>query len=418
MAIRSGTGGLKYPLPNQAQLVAQQSAAAASSGGSAAASAYGSNLRYAGLKRQLAAQAYQGAANRQFQALSQLEAQNFRAQSQLEGQRFSAEQGALTQQAYDDRQKAQFAQQKALQQAGQQFSADQAVLQDTRQSDRDLRLYNQKLVGSLPEIPENAQPQTRRHLQTLATALQELSGQSYDPRDPSVAEKFNESLQSYNSIVQSIPKPTLDDQFQKNTLEKNGRLYQFDPKSKQFSELSDGGQKEAAKQQAEQQKAQQQHTAEQQRWIDDKVKSLMDEVDQKTNKPKYTYDTAFPEARKEAEKYFNARNQTTSGEQPAAGGGQQTPGTDQGAPQRPVDLAPGRTEVAPSGANLLPPDTPAYSGTPSTSAGAGPGSYVPRQPPALPTASLPVGLPQGSQAVDENTIVLPDGRVMKRKALQ
>jgi hypothetical protein len=103
MAIRSGSGGLKYPLPNQAQLVAQQSAAAASAGGSAAASTFGANRAFAANKMRVQADLANSAADRQYRAMAQLEGQNFEAQqnfydrenrkgAQLEAQRFDAEQ--------------------------------------------------------------------------------------------------------------------------------------------------------------------------------------------------------------------------------------------------------------------------------------------------------------------------------------
>ncbi len=68
MAIRVGSGELKYPLPSQAQLGAQRSAAAASAGGSASASAYGANRAYAGLKKRLAQDSEQADLTREFQA--------------------------------------------------------------------------------------------------------------------------------------------------------------------------------------------------------------------------------------------------------------------------------------------------------------------------------------------------------------
>ena len=67
MAIRAGSGGLKYALPNQRQ--AAQNAAAASAGGSASASAYGANRRYAGLKQQLRYNAVNAELDRQHSSL-------------------------------------------------------------------------------------------------------------------------------------------------------------------------------------------------------------------------------------------------------------------------------------------------------------------------------------------------------------
>ena len=110
MAIRAGSGGLKYAPPNQAEITARQSAAAASAGGSASASAYGANRRYAGLKKSLqhdAQQSYldrgfkaqQSGLDRGFRAQQDQNSMRFRADAQLEGQKFSAGQQTLREKA-------------------------------------------------------------------------------------------------------------------------------------------------------------------------------------------------------------------------------------------------------------------------------------------------------------------------------
>lgn len=151
MAIRTGSGGLKYPLPNQAQIQAQQAAAAASAGGSASASAYGANRRYAGLKKQLQYSAIESGLDRQFQAQQSYLDRGFRAEQaffnrehekggQLESQRAAAERQA----------------------AQQGFSADQAQLDREFTTERDKTLFEreeerrkkQEGEGQLPEQVE------------------------------------------------------------------------------------------------------------------------------------------------------------------------------------------------------------------------------------------------------------------------
>lgn len=68
MAIQGGSGGLRYPLPSQAEINARQSAAAASAGGSAAATAYAANRRYGLGRRELAQKSQQAAMDRGFKA--------------------------------------------------------------------------------------------------------------------------------------------------------------------------------------------------------------------------------------------------------------------------------------------------------------------------------------------------------------
>lgn len=104
MALRLGTGGLKYPIPVAPD--AQQSIAAASAGGSAAASAYGANRSFAANKMRVQADLANSAAERDFRARSQMEEQGFRARenfydrehqagAQLQGQEFRANQEEL-----------------------------------------------------------------------------------------------------------------------------------------------------------------------------------------------------------------------------------------------------------------------------------------------------------------------------------
>lgn len=135
MALRIGTGGLKYPLPANTQ--AQQSIAAASSGGSAAASTFSANRQFAANKMRVQADLANAAADRDFRARSQLEGQAFRAQqeyydrehqkgAQLESQDFRAGQAEL------DRNFDAF-----RQQSGQAFQENQAALDREFTTQRD-----------------------------------------------------------------------------------------------------------------------------------------------------------------------------------------------------------------------------------------------------------------------------------------
>lgn len=143
MAIRSGTGGLKYPLPSQYQIGAQQSAAAASAGGSAAASTYGANRAFAANKMRVQADLANSAADRDFRAQSQMQEQGFRAQqnyydrehqagAQLQSQDFRAQQSELDRNfdAYRQMQ-------------GQSFQSNQAQLDRDFTTQRDQARFDQ-----------------------------------------------------------------------------------------------------------------------------------------------------------------------------------------------------------------------------------------------------------------------------------
>ena len=106
MAIQSGSGGLKYPLPSQAEISARQGGAAASAGGSAAAAAYAANRRYGLGRRELAQKAQQAAKDRQSKAQqsfydrqhakgAQIAAQEARIGLQKDHQTFQAGQSKL-----------------------------------------------------------------------------------------------------------------------------------------------------------------------------------------------------------------------------------------------------------------------------------------------------------------------------------
>lgn len=128
MAIRAGSGGLRFPLPNQSEIQARQNAAAASAGGSAAASTYSANRQFAGQQRALRYTAVNNELNRQFQGFQaeqdrglkyQLAQQQFANQQSLQesAQKFSAKQA-----------KKNFAGNLQLQQQQQAFQAEQNLL--------------------------------------------------------------------------------------------------------------------------------------------------------------------------------------------------------------------------------------------------------------------------------------------------
>lgn len=123
MAIRAGTGGLKYPLPIDPQ--AQQSAAAASAGGSAAASTFGANRQFAATKMRVQADLANAAADRDYRAQSQMQEQGFRAVQNYMDRELGAQQQRYAQDAAAERQQAQFDQQTALQGQSQTFQQEQ-----------------------------------------------------------------------------------------------------------------------------------------------------------------------------------------------------------------------------------------------------------------------------------------------------
>ena len=140
MAIRAGSGGLKYRLPSQADNNARQSAASASAGGSASASAFGANRRYALGKRQLAHDTLQS-------GLDTL-------QSGLD-RRFRA------QQAYIDREN----------QMGSQLAAQehrQGLLDARLAQDKELYLGDQQAKNAQYQQEQAAKEQQAIHTETLA----------------------------------------------------------------------------------------------------------------------------------------------------------------------------------------------------------------------------------------------------------
>lgn len=135
MAIRAGSGGLKYPIPNQAQIQASQNAAAASSGGSAAASVYGANRRYAGLKQQLRYDALQQGLNRGFRAQQAFFQREHEKGAQLSAQEARAEIEAERRKNQRVLQRRQQRFQSGENQLGRDFDAQQSQLDRQFRSD-------------------------------------------------------------------------------------------------------------------------------------------------------------------------------------------------------------------------------------------------------------------------------------------
>lgn len=404
MAIRSGSGGLKYPLPIDPS--AQQSIAAASAGGSAASSAYGANRSFAANKMRVQADLANSAADRSYRAMAQMEGQRFDAEqayydrenrkgAQLEAQRFDAE-----------RQDKLFGQQQTLQTQAQRFAADQDVLQQTAMSDRDLRRIQAEQVAGLPEIPENAQGQTRQHLQRLRGALQELVGQNWNPNDPATRDTFDQTMKDYQSITQSIPKPNPAEEFQRDTFEANGTRYQKN-QSGQYVEVPNTAQAEAAKSQQQQQVAQQKQEAARQSELEKIAKEQESVTVGDTDR------TLTPKEAMEAAKKLYAEREAAGYYGPVPGqqqpGGQPAPAP--GQPEQPPPPAPGQVPL-PSGHPNAQPASQAGQPSPGgthhllpKNAGAESFDQMPKPMSAADLAALPPG----------TTYMTPNGEVRKKK---
>lgn len=310
MAIRTGGGGLKYQLPSQAQIQAQQAAAAASAGGSASASAYGANRRYAGLKMQLRADAFQSGLDRQFRAQQAFFQREHEAGGQLEAQRAALER----QQAGFDQQtalqQAQFGQQTAIQQAGQQFTADQAALdrQFTKERDQARIDEERRIRGDTPEqrqferdqyfrIEDDIRkgtlvlsPADQRELARLDEGLNDASKLDLQGQ----AEYVKQYERRKSAILQRAkpPGPTATERAQQGTT-------YFDPQTGGFENKFAPGriagrvnEKDEFVPIVEQQ--------DNQEAIVKRARELMTEADPTTNAPKYTsFDEAYIAAEKE-----------------------------------------------------------------------------------------------------------------------
>lgn len=229
MAIRSGSGALKYPLP--ANTDNQASIASASAGGSASSSAYGTNRRYAASKMQTQAQLANSAAERQFRAMSQLEGQNFQAQSQLEGQRFRASQQADEQQfrssesqLYRDFQAEQsqigrdF--QSAESQKGRDFSAEQGRIGREFQIEQDEREYDRQIQQGIQSGQLQLSPEAQKEMDKLESGRAFVRGRG-DMSDEQKAEFYKRADAKEREILRGATRPqgpTATGQFNQGTI--------------------------------------------------------------------------------------------------------------------------------------------------------------------------------------------------------
>jgi len=174
MAIRAGSGGLKYPVASRAQLQARQNAASAGAGGSASSAAFGANRRFAGLKRQIASREQQNEIDRGFtagqnalQRQNSLNIQNLISERQNDQQEFTAEQAVLNKAFQQTQAETLFNRQQQL--ADTRFKRD--VQLDDTQFKRDTQLTQNKfdLDVELKRLQQDLQVQ--RGIQTGALEL-------------------------------------------------------------------------------------------------------------------------------------------------------------------------------------------------------------------------------------------------------
>jgi hypothetical protein len=185
MALRLGTGGLKYPIPVAPD--AQQSIAAASAGGSASASAYGANRSFAANKMRVQADLANSAAERDFRARSQMEEQGFRARenfydrehqagAQLQGQEFRANQEEL------DRNFAAY-----QRMAGENFQANQSNLDRDFERERDRAQFDREDAAIAEQDAQQQanidagiaelSPQGQKQMDAIASARAKMAGE-------------------------------------------------------------------------------------------------------------------------------------------------------------------------------------------------------------------------------------------------
>jgi hypothetical protein len=273
MAIRSGTGGLKYPLPNQGQLSAQMSAAAASSGGSAAASTFGANRSFAANKMRVQADLANSAAERQFRAMSQMEEQGFRAQqqfydrehdkgSQLEAQRFGAEQ-----------QQQRFDQQREMQWQDQYYTTERDRQQQGFQTERDKTQFEQDqkrfeqeidagIEGDMRSGKLELSPEAQKEMQALESGR--IEAQKLDPQQRAdFEEQYQKRKRDLLRTAKPPKGPTATEAYNRGVVYRgeDGRAYDTPGPGRKPGRLDDKGvfqqdNAEADQQQQKQQEAQ------------------------------------------------------------------------------------------------------------------------------------------------------------------
>jgi hypothetical protein len=343
MAIRSGTGGLKYPLPSQYQIGAQMSAAAASSGGSAAASTFGANRSFAANKMRVQADLANSAAERQFRAMSQMEEQGFRAQqefydrehskgSQLEAQGFRAQES--------------------------QLDRDFTTQRDTANFERETAEYERRIDAQAEADIRSGKrvlsPKAQEQLRQLEDAESDAKGMDAQQQADWAAQKAAKRRQIIRGATEPVG-PTADEEFNKGTI-----YLDNDPQSptygKAFPDPGPPGSNRVAgrgsdkgfvpsvdtsaqdKQQQEQQKKQQEAD---QKLKEDIYKAAQERVkDAKGLNVETTYD--FQQAYDEELKERRMAGAPTPEQAPAAPGGIPWQG-----PLQPGQQAPGQSPAAP-----------------------------------------------------------------------
>jgi hypothetical protein len=275
MAIRSGTGGLKYPLVNQAELVAQQSAASASAGGSASASAYSANRQYAGTRFRAIADLQNSAAERQFRG----EQAYYDRENQM-GSQLSA------QQAMAERQAAAQATDLQLQQNQQQFQTGLAQQQREAVQSQNQGNFDQQTAATEAQI-QAGRLQLPPAAQAELDKLEESRLRAQELDNGQLAE-FEQQYRTKKAGILSLATPTQSRQeaFDQSIVTHNGQQGQLDAHG-QFHAI-ENPQQEAQQKQAEaqaeaQRKAAEQATAEQQK-NQDRVHALLGKINPKTEK--------------------------------------------------------------------------------------------------------------------------------------
>lgn len=394
MAIRAGSGALKYPLPNQAQIQAQQSAAAASAGGSASASAYGTNRRYAGLKKQLQYNAFESGMDRLFRADQANLDRGFRAE-QAYFDREHQKGGQLeAQDAAAKRQAAQFEQQTQLQYESQynanleaQRDRDFTTERDAARFEQDRTQFERGIDASIEDGIRTGElelsPEAQFRLQQLEGNKAARTG-----LDPEQQAEFDQQHEKRRREILRTAKPPSGPSI---TARANQGQTFYDPQTGTFAEEMGPGRIPGRLDQNEQfvptvagdTKADEK----QQKQFEYNRKRMEDLVGQPIpNQPGKFYDVE------------SAAEQVQKEQETATGRfGPQS----EVAPDAPIETAPAVPGVA-----AQPADRPMGMGE----------SVQKRSSVAPEQEGLPEGVPEGSAWVDNNTIRYPDGRMFRKKA--
>lgn len=410
MAIRSGTGGLKYPLPNNQQ---QAAIAAASAGGSASASAYGANRQYAGTKMRVQADILNSERDRQFRAQSQLQEQGFRAEqayfdrehqkgAQLEGQAFRSGESQLDRQLSTQQHDARLQQQREMQWQDQYFREEQNRLDRDFTTERDKARFQQdqaafegKVDAGIEEDIRAGKLELTPEQQAELQKLEEGKAKAKD-LDPAQQAEFQSQYEAKRRQILRSARPAAGPSA---TAVATKRTTYYDPQTGTFADQMGPGRvpgtvnEKGAFEPIAAGPDTSKQDAERQRWVDKKADALLKHGDE-TGKP-LTPDQAFAKARQESEAYFRARNP-----QP-----QPVPGQ----PQSPAPGQPPAQTAQPGAAPpVLQPNSYWMNGQGGGTAGAAP------QPAAVPGNALPTsmhsitpgaGAPSGP--LDMNSVAKP-----------